>query len=105
MILFERGDRVEKVGGDYSFEGVVVSEVKKRSGAIRYVVEDDRGLLFIFNSSQIRKCGQSSGSEDSGQPSPAGPDAPEPGNSIDSLWCRICQRWECVCCHPVVNGP
>lgn len=52
---FEVGDRVEKVGGDYSFEGEVVSVFKKRSSeAIRLVVEDDRGLLFIFNESSLR---------------------------------------------------
>ena len=48
------GDRVQKTGGDYSFEGVVVSAFAKRSGAMRYVVEDDRGLLFIFNRQSLR---------------------------------------------------
>lgn len=46
---FKTGDRVIKGGGDYTFEGVVVAAFFKRSGAVRYVVEDDRGLLFIFN--------------------------------------------------------
>ncbi len=27
--------------------------VVKLSGAVRYVVEDDRGLLFIFNANQL----------------------------------------------------
>lgn len=48
------GDRVSKVGGDYSFEGVVVAKFPKRSGVIRLVVEDDRGLLFIFNEGALR---------------------------------------------------
>lgn len=50
--LFE-GTRVHKVGGDYSFVGIVVSVFTKRSGAIRYVVENDDGLLFIFNVNQL----------------------------------------------------
>lgn len=54
MTTFAVGDAVEKVGGDYSFSGVVVAVVVKRSGAIRYVVEDSRGLLFIFNGGQLR---------------------------------------------------
>src|SRR5574343_172788 len=52
--VFEVGDRVEKIGGDYSFEGEVVSVFKKRSGAVRLVVEDDRGLLFIFNETNLK---------------------------------------------------
>jgi hypothetical protein len=47
------GDRVKKVSGDYTFEGVVVAAFAKKSGAVRYVVEDDRGLLFIFNGGQL----------------------------------------------------
>lgn len=51
---FQVGDRVRKDEGDYTFEGVVRAVFTKRSGVIRYVVEDDRGLLFIFNSSQLK---------------------------------------------------
>jgi hypothetical protein len=51
---FMEGDCVEKVGGDYRYEGVVVGVVTKRSGHVRYVVEDDRGMLFIFNGGQLR---------------------------------------------------
>lgn len=47
------GDRVRKCTGDYTFEGQVIAIVTKRSGAVRYVVEDDRGLLLILNESQI----------------------------------------------------
>lgn len=47
------GDFVEKQSGDYSFAGKVVSIFKKLSGQTRIVVEDDRGLLFIFNESQL----------------------------------------------------
>jgi hypothetical protein len=51
---FVVGQRVEKVGGDYSYSGVVVAVIIKRSGVVRIVVEDDRGLLFIFNPSQLK---------------------------------------------------
>lgn len=47
------GTMVKKVGGDYSFSGMVVAVVVKKSGAIRYVVEDDRGLLFIFSEANL----------------------------------------------------
>lgn len=53
MKFFYNGDDVIKAGGDYRFEGVVVATFAKRSGAVRYVVEDDRGLLFIFNGGQL----------------------------------------------------
>ncbi len=48
------GDEVEKTGGEYTFRGLVVGVIRKRSGAVRYVVEDDRGLLFIFRPEQLR---------------------------------------------------
>jgi hypothetical protein len=47
------GMRVAKRSGDYFFEGVIVARFEKRSGQIRFVVEDDRGLLFIFNENQL----------------------------------------------------
>ncbi len=48
------GDEVEKVGGDYSFSGWIVSKFTKRTGATRFVVEDSRGLLFIFNETNLQ---------------------------------------------------
>lgn len=48
------GDKVEKVGGDYTFEGVVVSKFEKLSGKVRYVVEDDRGCLHIYSRKNLR---------------------------------------------------
>jgi hypothetical protein len=51
----EVGMRVRKTGGDYTYEGVVVSKFFKLSGACRLVVEDDRGLLFIFNAGQLER--------------------------------------------------
>lgn len=44
---------VTKMGGDYSFEGIVVAAFQKRSGAWRYVVEDDRGLLLIHSAKTL----------------------------------------------------
>jgi hypothetical protein len=52
--LFEVGDAVKKVGGDYSFDGTVVSVFKKLSGNIRLVVEDDRGILHIFSETNLQ---------------------------------------------------
>ena len=43
------GDKVRKVGGDYTFEGVIVAAFKKLSGVERYVVEDDRGVLHVYS--------------------------------------------------------
>jgi hypothetical protein len=51
----EVGDQVIKDGGDYVFEGVIIAVFKKRSGAIRFAVEDDRGLVMIMNSQQLKK--------------------------------------------------
>lgn len=47
---------VEVHGNDYSYKGVVVSVFDKISGAIRVVVEDDNGRLFIHNPQQISRC-------------------------------------------------
>lgn len=53
-LVFHEGDQVEKSVGDYRFQGVVVGVVRKLSGEVRYVVEDDRGLLLILNERQLR---------------------------------------------------
>ena len=46
-------EKVQKVGGDYQFKGFIVAAFPKRSGAYRYVVEDDRGILHIFSAKQL----------------------------------------------------
>jgi hypothetical protein len=51
---FREGDLVVKGTGDYRFAGLVVGVIRKRSGEVRYVVEDDRGLLLILNAKQLR---------------------------------------------------
>lgn len=52
---FKVTDAVRKVGGDYTFEGVVVTVFQKLSGAWRYVVEDDRGVLHIYSAKNLEK--------------------------------------------------
>jgi protein gp37 len=51
--FFYFGDRVSKVGGDYRFDGEIRGVVTKLSGALRYVVEDDRGVLHVFSAKQL----------------------------------------------------
>lgn len=53
--LFYFGDRVSKVGGDYRFEGEIRGVVTKLFGALRYVVEDDRGVLHVFSAKQLTR--------------------------------------------------
>jgi len=50
---FKEGNRVVKRGGDYTFDGVVISRFTKRSGAVRYAVENDDGIVHIFNGKQL----------------------------------------------------
>jgi hypothetical protein len=54
-LKFQQGDLVDKVGGDYSFSGVVVAAFRKLSGKDRYVVEDDRGVLHVFGPSNLER--------------------------------------------------
>lgn len=55
MTIYSIGDLVEKVGGDYTFVGIVVAAFKKLSGAERYVVEDDRGVLHVYSAKVLRR--------------------------------------------------
>lgn len=48
-----QGDRVKKVGGDYVFVGTVVGIITKRNGKVRYVIENDDGILHIFSHAQL----------------------------------------------------
>jgi hypothetical protein len=48
------GDAVGKANGDYRFDGEIRSRLTKLSGAVRFVVEDDRGVLHIFRRSNLR---------------------------------------------------
>ncbi len=49
----EVGDKVSKQGGDYRFDGVIVSKFKKLAGQERFVVEDDRGILHIYSAKNL----------------------------------------------------
>lgn len=49
------GDRVEKVSGDYEFVGFIVAKFNKRNGLIRFVVENDQGILHIFSEKNLSK--------------------------------------------------
>jgi len=51
---YEVGDEVQKLKGDYTFKGLVVAKFAKRSGVLRYVIEDDRGILMIMNGAQLQ---------------------------------------------------
>lgn len=65
--MINLGDKVEKVGGDYTFIGFVVAKFNKMSavqlpdgipvmaGPIRFVVQDDRGILHIYSEKNLRK--------------------------------------------------
>jgi hypothetical protein len=50
---FQVGSSVRKIGGDYLFEGLVVSVFVKTSGKLRYVVENGHGILHIFSESNL----------------------------------------------------
>jgi len=50
---FRVGQHVAKDGGDYRFVGVVVAVFTKKSGKVRYVVENKDGILHIFSESQL----------------------------------------------------
>ena len=50
----EKCQKVEKIGGDYTFEGTIVAKFTKLSGAVRFVVEDDRGVLHIYSEKNLR---------------------------------------------------
>lgn len=52
---FKVGDAVSKSGGDYRFDGTVVSVFNKTTGHTRYVVEDDRGVLHIYSKKNLVK--------------------------------------------------
>lgn len=48
------GNRVSKITGDYTFEGVVVAVFKKIGGEKeRIVVENAQGILHIFSPSNV----------------------------------------------------
>jgi hypothetical protein len=53
MVEYAVGDEVFKSSGDYYFNGFVVAVFQKKSGAVRYVVENEAGILHIFSEKQL----------------------------------------------------
>ena len=49
------GDTVEKTTGDYVFKGIIVAKFYKLSGAERFVVENQDGILHIFSRKNLVK--------------------------------------------------
>ena len=49
------GDKVRRINSDYGFNGTVVSVFQKVRGLVRYFVEDDRGVLFIWRRDNMEK--------------------------------------------------
>lgn len=47
------GRKVQIKGKDYTYDGWVVAAFNKRSGVVRYVIEDANGRCFIHNVAQI----------------------------------------------------
>jgi hypothetical protein len=54
LMKFIVGQRVVKEGEDSRFEGEVVAAVKRDLKTLRYVVENDDGVLHIANERQLR---------------------------------------------------
>ena len=50
---FGEGDMVVKRDGDYVFRGMIVGMFRKRSGAPRYNVENEDGVVMIMNHTQL----------------------------------------------------
>jgi hypothetical protein len=51
-------DLLQKTGGDYKFEGLVVATFRKTNGAFRVVLENSDGFLHIFDPSQLSPVGK-----------------------------------------------
>lgn len=48
------GGQFIKKGGDYKFAGEVRAVFTKKSGVVRYVVENDDGILHIFSAANAQ---------------------------------------------------
>ena len=54
MFRFNIDDRVEKYTGDYQIAGIVVACFYTLNHKQRYVVEHEKGILHIYNETQLR---------------------------------------------------
>lgn len=52
--MFKLGDKVDRKESDYHFPGTIVAVFNKLSGTERFVVEDDRGILFIMSEKNLK---------------------------------------------------
>lgn len=81
------GQAIQKRSGDYRCDGWIMAIVTKRSGAVRYIVEDDRGMLLVMNAAQIglEPIVPESWFEKTGQPDPLAGMVhpfPQPGHRV-----------------------
>jgi hypothetical protein len=51
--MMKNRQRVRLISDDCAFEGTIVCVFTKLRGGMRYVVEDDRGLLTIMSERQL----------------------------------------------------
>ena len=51
---YKIGDRVEKFGIDYKYEGIIISIFYRLNGKLSLVAEDDWGILHIFSEEDIK---------------------------------------------------
>lgn len=55
--VFREGDRVIKRDDDYIFAGVVIAAFRKRDGSPRYAVENDEGVIHVFDQGRLEYIG------------------------------------------------
>ncbi len=51
-VVQETGCNVQVIANDYTYSGYLACALRKRKGAIRFVIEDSEGRLFIHNALQ-----------------------------------------------------
>lgn len=52
--MFNIGDIVEKVTGDYRVDGEVRAAFTTKAGKVRYAVEHDHGFLHIYSEHNLK---------------------------------------------------
>lgn len=53
LLIAHRQPQVKITASDYQYDGWLVATIIKRKGALRVVVEDENGRLFIHNAGQL----------------------------------------------------
>lgn len=82
---FMIGQQVVKWGGDYQFAGVILAVFAKRSGAIRVAVENNDGLIHIFNESQLTSA--------DGAANPKAGVVPRSDEAAGRAWCEATKNY------------